>query len=126
MTENAARKMIQTKLTAIVPDVQVQLAHAAGTRNSVGRSAGLPRNGNFPLPTGDRPAADRDPLARGRHPRADQNPQINLQRGGRVYRIAAKSIFEDPSKDIVRAAATGSSSPRTRAISSRSATAARR
>jgi polysaccharide export outer membrane protein len=100
MTENAARKMIQTKLTAIVPDVQVQLAHAAGTRNSVEVLAGLPRNGNFPLPTGDTRLTAILSLAGG-IPEQTENPQINLQRGGRVYRIAAKSIFEDPSKDIV-------------------------
>lgn len=100
LTPDAARKLIQDKLTVIIPDVQVQLAHAAGTQNSVDVVAGLPRNGSFPLPSRDTTVTEVI-AGSGGLPEQMNNPQVNLQRGGKLYRIGAKTILENPALDTV-------------------------
>ena len=100
LTEDQARKLIQTRLTAMIPDVQVQLSHAAGTRNSVSVVAGLPKNGSYPLDSGDMTVTALISAAGGL-PEQMNNPQVNLQRGGRLYRAAAKTLLENPALDAV-------------------------
>lgn len=100
MTADAARARIQEKLTAMVPDAQVQLVHAAGSRNAVDVVAGLPRNGNYPLASNDTTVTS-ILAAAGGLPEQLNNPQINLQRGGRLYRVGAKTILENPGMDAV-------------------------
>ncbi|NBZ86849.1 polysaccharide biosynthesis/export family protein [Stagnihabitans tardus] len=100
MTADAARSRIQEKLTAIIPDVQVQLTHAAGTKNSVEVVAGMPRNGSYPLTSGDT-TVTAIIAAAGGLPETMNNPQVNLQRGGRLYRVGAKTILENPGLDTV-------------------------
>ncbi len=100
LSEEAARKLIQDKLVVIVPDVQVQLGHAAGTKNSVDVIAGLPRNGSYPLPTGNT-TVTQVLAAAGGLPEAMINPQVNVQRNGRLYRIGAKTILDNPGLDAV-------------------------
>ena len=100
MTSDAARARIQEKLTAIIPDVQVQLALAQGSANSVEVVAGLPRNGVYPLTSGD--TSIMAILAQaGGLPEGATNPQVNLQRDGRLYRVGAKTILENPQMDMV-------------------------
>lgn len=100
LTEAEARKLVQDRMAAIIPDVQVQLQHAAGTQNSVDVVSGLPRNGAYPLPNGQTTVMQ-ILAAAGGLPETQNNPQINLERGGRLYRVGAKTILEDPALDAV-------------------------
>lgn len=100
LSPDEARKLIQDKLTVIIPDVQVQLAHAPGTKNSVEVVAGLPRNGSYPLSSGDTTVTS-ILAAAGGVPDAANNPQVNLQRNGRLYSIGAKTILDNPQLDTV-------------------------
>lgn len=100
LTETEARQLIQDKMTSILPVGQVQLKHAAGTQNSVDVVAGLSRNGSYPLPGGDTTVTQILALAGGL-PDDMNNPQVNLQRGGRLYRVGAKTILENPGLDAV-------------------------
>jgi polysaccharide export outer membrane protein len=98
MTPEAARKAIQTKLLAIIPSAQVQLNYASGVNNSVEVLSGLANNGSFPLI--DRSTTVSTVLAQaGGIPVGMVNPQLSLQRGGRVYRIAASTLLSHPEMD---------------------------
>jgi polysaccharide export outer membrane protein len=99
MTAEAARARIQDKLTAIIPAVQVQLDHAQGSRNSVEVVAGMPRNGVYPLSSGNKTVMSILAEAGGL-PDGANNPQVNLQRDGRLYRVGARTILESPGMDV--------------------------
>lgn len=96
----AARAEIQTRLATLIPAVQVQLDHVSGSRNSVEVLSGLPQNGSFPLPTGDT-RVTAILAAAGGVPDAVNNPQVSLQRGGKLYRVGVKTLFENPGLDAV-------------------------
>lgn len=99
LTPDAARSLIQDRLTQIVPAAQVQLEHEPGSRNSVEVVAGLPKNGVYPLSSS---TTVMGLLAEaGGLPPSEANPQINLQRGSRLYRVGARTILENPQMDTV-------------------------
>lgn len=98
MTPDEARKAIQTKLLLIIPSAQVLLTYASGVNNSVEVVSGLAVNGKIPLI--DRSTTVTSILAQaGGIPTAMPNPQVNLQRGGRLYRIAADTLLAHPELD---------------------------
>lgn len=98
MTPDEARKAIQGKLLSIIPSAQVQLNYASGSNNAVEVVSGMPNNGNFPLP--DRSTTVTSLLAQaGGIPGTMNNPQINLQRGGKLYRVAADRLLAHPELD---------------------------
>lgn len=98
MTPDEARKTIQTKLLAIIPSAQVQLTYASGTQNSVVVVAGVTNPGNVSL--SDRNTTVTSVIAQsGGVPNGMANPQVNLQRDGRLYRISADTLLQHPEMD---------------------------
>lgn len=98
LTPDEARKTIQAKLLSIIPSAQVQLNYASGANNSVEVVSGMPNNGNFPL--ADRSTTVTSLLAQaGGIPEGMNNPQVNLQRGGKLYRVAADTLLTRPELD---------------------------
>lgn len=98
MTPDEARKAIQDKLLAIIPSAQVQLNYASGTQNSVVVVAGVPNPGNVSL--SDRSTTVTSVLAQsGGVPSGVANPQVNLQRDGKLYRISADTLLQRPELD---------------------------
>ncbi len=98
MTPEEARKAIQGKLLAIIPSAQVQLNYASGTQNSVVVVAGVANPGNVSL--SDRSTTVTSVIAQsGGVPTGMANPQVNLQRGGKLYRISADTLLQHPELD---------------------------
>lgn len=98
MTPDDARKAIQAKLLSIIPSAQVQLTFASGTQNSVQVVSGLTNPGTIALV--DSNTTMTTILAQaGGVPVAMINPQVNLQRDGRLYRIAADKLLNHPELD---------------------------
>lgn len=100
MTAAEARKTIQDKMKTIIPSAQVQLNVVSGSQNSVEIISGLPIPGNMPLP--DRNTTITTILGQaGGVPAGMSNPQINLQRDGKLYRISSDKLFAHPELDTV-------------------------
>jgi polysaccharide export outer membrane protein len=98
MTPDEARKTIQDKLLQIIPSAQVQLTYASGTQNSVVVVAGVPNPGRVSLT--DRSTTVTSVIAQsGGVPNGLANPQVNLQRDGKLYRISAQTLLERPELD---------------------------
>lgn len=98
MTPDEARKAIQDKLLSIIPSAQVQLSYASGRANSVELVSGMPTNGSFPL--ADRSTTLTSLLALGGGiPAGVPNPQINLSRGGKLYRVSSDTLLAHPELD---------------------------
>ena len=98
MTPDEARRTVQAKLTSIIPSAQVQLSLAAGVQNSVEVVAGVPTTGKVPLT--DRSTTITTVLAQsGGIPSTLSNPQVNLQRDGKLYKVAADTLFSHPELD---------------------------
>ncbi len=98
MTPDEARQAIQTKLLSIIPSAQVQLNFASGSANSVDLVSGMPQPG--PIPLVNRSTSLTSILALGGGiPDAMVNPQINLSRGGKLYRISSSMLLTNPELD---------------------------
>ena len=98
MTPDEARTAIQQKLLMIIPSAQVQLHFVSGTGNSVDLISGMANPGKVPL--ADRNTTLTSVLAQGGGiPNAMNNPQINLSRGGKLYRISSEALLANPDMD---------------------------
>jgi len=98
MTPDEARQAIQSKLLSIIPTAQVQLHFSSGSGNSVDLVSGMPNPGKVPL--ADRSTTLTSVLAVGGGiPNTLVNPQINLSRGGKLYRIPADTLLSHPELD---------------------------
>ena len=98
MTPDEARQAIQSRLLSIIPSAQVQLNFASGSANSIDLVSGMPRPG--PIPLVNRSTSLTSILALGGGiPDAMVNPQINLSRGGKLYRISASQLLTNPELD---------------------------
>lgn len=97
-TPDEARKTIQDKLLGIIPMAQVQLALASGSQNSVEIVSGVPKPGVYPL--ANRATTITTLLALGGGIPGDlNNPQVNLSRGGKMYRVSAEMLLTNPALD---------------------------
>lgn len=97
-TATEARSFVEKQLHAIIPSAQVQLTAMAGARNSVHVISGVPNPGSVPLV--DTSMTVTSVLAQsGGIPANMLNPQISLQRGGKIYKIAAEKLLSDPALD---------------------------
>ncbi len=97
-TPDEARKTIQDKLLSIIPTAQVQLAFASGSQNSVELVSGVPSPGVYPLQ--NRSTTITTLLALGGGiPESTNNPQVNLSRGGKLYRVSAETLMGNPQLD---------------------------
>jgi polysaccharide export outer membrane protein len=98
LTESAARDEVESKLRGIIPSAQVQLNLAVGLQNSVHVISGVSKPGTVPLV--DANMTITSVLAQSGGIAGNMsNPQINLQRGGKVYTIAAEKLLSQPELD---------------------------
>ena len=98
LSATAARSMVEGKLAAIMPSAQVQLNRVAGMQNSVHVISGVPNPGTLPLLDANVTISTVLAQAGGIPPNV-ANPQINLQRGGKLYTIAAEKLLAHPELD---------------------------
>ena len=98
MTPDQARQAIQDKLLSIIPSAQVQLAFTSGRNNSVELVSGVPNPGRYPLIDRDTTLTSLLALGGG-IPAGVPNPQINLSRDGKLYRISSNTLLSHPNLD---------------------------
>ncbi|TCP58681.1 polysaccharide export outer membrane protein [Rhodovulum bhavnagarense] len=99
LTVDAARSHIQQEVTDVIPSAQVQLNHQSGQGNSVELVSGVAVPGRYPLEAPQTTILGAISAAGG-VPGAMRNPQLRLQRQGRVYGISLQEVFDDPAHDI--------------------------
>lgn len=98
MTPERARISIQHRLEAQIPAAQVRLVLVPGRRNSVDLVGGVAAPGSYPLP--DRNFTVLGLIARGGGVQpALKNPQIRLQRDGRLYGVSVDRLYANPGLD---------------------------
>lgn len=95
LTPEGAREKLQKQISSLIPDVQVQLEAEPGNGNAVSIVDGVTKPGKIPLV--DRSMTVLDLIAEGGGVRsAIENPQLRLQRGGKVYQISMSRVLADP------------------------------
>ncbi|SFO84080.1 polysaccharide biosynthesis/export family protein [Tranquillimonas alkanivorans] len=100
MSPERAREAIQRELESISPNAQVQVTFDAGRQNTVDLVAGVTTPGSYPLP--NRNYSVLSLISQGGGiPTTLRNPRVKLQRGGKVYAVAADTLFEHPEADAV-------------------------
>ncbi|TNF20229.1 MAG: polysaccharide export protein [Rhodobacteraceae bacterium] len=98
LTAGGARSRIQSELSPIAPDAQVQLTTTPGVINSVSVVGGVASPGTYPLPTRDTSILSVLASAGGIS-QTLRNPLVSVQRGNSTYSIPAKDLFENPDKN---------------------------
>lgn len=102
LSADAARQKIQRQMEQIIPSAQVQLAVTPGSRHSVDLVGGVAQPGSYPLNDPDGRMTVLGLISQGGGVRDGmENPQVSLTRGGRVYQIALKRLYENPTLDTV-------------------------
>lgn len=99
LTLQGARARLQERLTVIIPAAQVQVEVVQGRRNSVDLVGGVARPGSFPLTERNLPLTSLISTAGGIKD-GMANPQVQLTRGGHVYRRPMRQILEKPALDV--------------------------
>lgn len=98
MTPETARTSIQERLETQIPAAQVRLVLVPGRRNSVDLVGGVVSPGSYPLP--DRNFTMLGLIAQGGGVQpALENPQIRLQRNGKIYGTSIDKLFAHPAMD---------------------------
>ncbi|MGP9791653.1 polysaccharide biosynthesis/export family protein [Roseinatronobacter sp. NSM] len=98
LTLQGARAHLQDKLTAIMPSAQVQVEVVQGRRNSVDVLGGVASPGSYPLKERNLPLTSLLASAGG-VVNGLQNPQVQITRGGDVFRRPLRQILEKPALD---------------------------
>jgi polysaccharide export outer membrane protein len=98
MTTDDARIAVQAKLDPIVPSAQVMIAHTPGRKSTVDLVSGVAAPGTYPLPDRDFTVLGLLALGGGIPPSLE-NPQVRLQRDGKLYGISAERLLKDPRLD---------------------------
>jgi polysaccharide biosynthesis/export protein len=98
LSHDAARARLQERLTAITPSAQVQLSVEQGRRNSVDMLGGVAKPGSYPLVERNLPLSSLISAAGGVLTGLE-NPQVQITRGGQVYRRPLKEVMSDPAHD---------------------------
>lgn len=99
LTSEAARRHIQEKVVNVIPSAQVQLIHNSGQGNSVEVVSGVAAPGRYPLDIPQTTILGTISAAGG-VPANLNNPQVRLQRRGRVYSSSLQEIYDNPARDI--------------------------
>lgn len=97
-TAESARERLQEQLNQITPSAQVQLSIMQGRRNSVDMVGGVANPGSYPL-TERNLALSSLISAAGGVRESLSNPQVQITRGGQVYRRALSHVLAHPSHD---------------------------
>lgn len=100
LTAEAARERLQEQLTSITPSAQVQLSVRQGRRNSVDLLGGVANPGSYPLTERNLPLSNVISAAGGAR-EGLRNPQVQITRGGRVYRRPLRQVLTTPSMDAL-------------------------
>lgn len=99
-TVDDARAFVQGQVDGVLTTPQVLLAVTPGRAHTVDLVGGVASPGPYPL--ADRATSILSLIAQGGGIAPGlTNPQVRLQRGGRVYGIAAADLFADPARDLV-------------------------
>ncbi len=98
LTAEGARDRLQDQLTRITPSAQVQLSISQGRRNSVDMVGGVANPGSYPL-TERNLALSSLISAAGGVSTSLRNPQVQITRGGHVYRRSLRHVMAHPSHD---------------------------
>jgi len=98
LTVEAARQKVQEQISTLIPDAQVQLDAVPGRANSVNLVGGVLRPGNVPLVDRSLTVLGLISEGGGVQPSID-NPQLRLQRAGKVYEISMSRLLDDPALD---------------------------
>jgi len=94
-TPERAREEIQSRLAEVTPAAQVQLVLTPGRKNAASIVGGVAAPGTYPMP--DRNYSVLDLISQGGGVAANlRNPQISLQREGRVYRTSVAQLYAKP------------------------------
>jgi polysaccharide biosynthesis/export protein len=98
MSPDDARAAIQERMIMIIPSAQVQLTHTPGRKSSVDLISGVRKAGNFKLP--DRDYTILSLIAEGGGILEEVvNPQVRLQREGKLFGISLDRLLESPDLD---------------------------
>lgn len=98
MSPEEARQVIQDRLVAIAPSVQVQLEQSSGKQNSIDVVSGVAKPGPYPLL--DRNTTVLGVLSvAGGVSESVENPQVRLIRDGHLYGIPLDQLMSNPSQD---------------------------
>lgn len=98
MTPENARTSIQEQLELQIPAAQVRLVLVPGRLNSVDLVGGVVSPGSYPLP--DRNFTVLGLIAQGGGVQpALENPQIRLQRNGKIYGASIDRVYATPAMD---------------------------
>jgi polysaccharide biosynthesis/export protein len=98
LSHDAARARLQERLTAITPSAQVQLSVEQGRLNSVDMLGGVAQPGSYPLAERNLPLSSLI-SASGGVLAGLENPQVQITRGGRVFRRPLKDVMANPVND---------------------------
>lgn len=94
----AAREKVQSSVTTLIPEAQVQLASTPGKGNSVSLIGGVANPG--PVPLVDRSLTVLGVISEaGGVQAAIENPQLRLYRGGKVYETSMQRVLDHPELD---------------------------
>jgi polysaccharide export outer membrane protein len=99
MTAEQARREIQQRMESIVPDGQVQLSVAPGSRNTIDVVTGVANPGRVELPEVS-PTILSVLAETGGIAASLRNPLVRLNRAGHAYAIPASELFANPAHDI--------------------------
>ena len=98
MAPETARARIEERYATLSPSAQVQLEFAEGRQNKVSLVGGVARPGSYPLPSQSFTVMGL--VAEGGGVAAAlRNPQIRLQRDGRIYGTSVKRLLSTPQLD---------------------------
>lgn len=90
-----ARERIEEKYSETIPSVQIQLSLTEGTQQTVSLVSGVSGPGTYPLPDNDFTILQL--LAEGGGISTSlTNPQVRLQRNGRIYGVSANRLLNEP------------------------------
>lgn len=98
LTLEGARERLQEALISISPSAQVQVEVTEGRRNSVEMVGGVGTPGTYPLSERNLPLTSMIAAAGGAST-ALANPQVQITRGGNVYRRPLETVLAHPAND---------------------------
>lgn len=98
LSPDAARAKVQEQVAQLIPEAQVQLDATPGKANSIDLVSGVAHPGNVPLIDRSLTVLGAISAGGGVAP-SIENPQLRLQRAGRVYEISMRRVLDTPALD---------------------------